>query len=88
LVKKIINSKASVFLLKRIHDKAGILNGWSRDRVKRCCAFLNVTVEELAARSLVPFPTLKRWMRQDKIPPYIALLFYLQERSEVENRYD
>tara|TARA_B100001540_G_scaffold309685_1_gene326276 strand:+ start:5135 stop:5329 length:195 start_codon:yes stop_codon:yes gene_type:complete len=64
------------------------MSGWDRDRVKRCCSFLNVTVDELAARSCIPKHLLVRWMRSGKVPPYIALLFYLQERSEVEARYD
>lgn len=78
----------SVFLLEQLHDRAGISNGWDRRRVKRCAKFLNVTMEELAARSCIRAWVLKEWMKKDKVPPYIALLFYLQEQAELEARYD
>lgn len=78
----------SVFLLGQLHERTGVKNGWNRRRVKRCAKFLNVTVEELAARSCIPPTKLKTWMNMDKVPPYIALLFYLQEQAELEARYD
>jgi|TARA_R100001463_G_scaffold19123_2_gene47230 hypothetical protein len=79
---------ASVFLLGQLHGKAGVKEGWDRRRVKHCAKFLNVTVEELAARSCIPYGKLKKWMQTNKVPPYIALLFYLQEQAELEARYD
>lgn len=79
---------ASVFLLEQLHDRAGVSNGWGRRRVKSCAKFLNVTLDELAARSCIRPWVLKEWMKNDKVPPYIALLFYLQEQAEIEARYD
>jgi len=81
-------SSPSVFLLEQLHDKAGIKDGWSRRRVKGCAKFLNVTTEELAARSCIPLWRLNGWLKKDTVPPYIALLFYLQEQAELEARYD
>ena len=81
-------SSPSIFLLEQLHDKAGIKDGWDRRRVKRCAKFLNVTMEELAARSCVPYWRLSVWLKKDTVPPYIALLFYLQEQAELEARYD
>ena len=78
----------SVFLLEQLHDRAGISNGWNRRRVKRCAKFLNVTMEELAARSCIRPAVLREWLKNDKVPSYIALLFYLQEQAELEARYD
>jgi hypothetical protein len=64
------------------------MGGWNRRRVKSCAKFLNVTVEELAARSCIPVGVLRRWIKRDRVPAYVALLFYLQEQAELEARYD
>tara|TARA_B100000519_G_scaffold128973_1_gene111297 strand:- start:447 stop:692 length:246 start_codon:yes stop_codon:yes gene_type:complete len=78
----------SVFLIKQLHEKAGVADGWDRRRVKRCAKFLNVTLEELSARSCIPHSLLRSWLQKGKVPSYIALLFYLQEKAELDARYD
>ncbi len=79
---------ASIFLTEQLHERYGLKEGWDRRRVKRCAKFLNVTLEELASRSCIPLFRLRKWMQKGRVPSYIALLFYLQEKAELEARYD
>ena len=81
-------SSPSVFLLEQLHEKVGVNEGWDRRRVKRCARFLNVTLDELAARSCIKPWKLRQWLKKDRVPPYVALLLYLQEKAEIEARYD
>jgi len=78
---------ATQFQIELLHDRSGVKKGWDRQRVYRCCNFLRVTLEELAARSAIPVGQLKKWVRAGRVPPYIALLFFLQEQAELNARY-
>lgn len=54
---------------------------WDREKFFRLCRIIHCQPEELAERYFIPLAVLKKWLKADEIPPYVALHFILLERS-------
>tara|TARA_R100000152_G_C6753659_1_gene177414 strand:+ start:913 stop:1092 length:180 start_codon:yes stop_codon:yes gene_type:complete len=56
-------------------------------RVKRACALMQITLEEAAVLCCVEWSLFKRWLRQDRVPSYVALTLYHLEKDFNKAQY-
>lgn len=58
----------------RLHyRRLGLDQGWRSDRYNRLCRMIGCTVDELAALCCVTDKRMNLWLRDNSIPPYVAL---------------
>ena len=72
--------------LKRYYDRHGIPGDWDSGRVLRLCKLMKLSDYELATMFCIEYHYMKRWMRADKFPPYVALHFALLENWVAQQR--
>jgi hypothetical protein len=65
--------------LKHYYDRRGIPGTWDAVRVRRLCKLLSLSELELGAMFCIHHNLMKRWLKKDKFPPYVALHFALLE---------
>lgn len=71
------------------HTKSKICDGWTQERFNRLCKLLHMTPREMAAfigvvrvirpkgkppMTVLHWDQMYRWLSQDRIPPYVALV--------------
>jgi hypothetical protein len=65
--------------LKRYYDSLGIPGVWDAIRVRRLCKLLELSELELGTMFCIPHSAMKRWLKKDRFPAYVALHFALLE---------
>tara|TARA_Y100000361_G_C11141184_1_gene335185 strand:- start:162 stop:341 length:180 start_codon:yes stop_codon:yes gene_type:complete len=56
-------------------------------RVKKCCGLLQITLEEAAALCCAEWYLFRRWLKEDRLPPYVALTLYHLEKDFIKAKY-
>ncbi len=73
--------------MARHYLEAGLWDGWTMHRVKKCCGLLQITLEEAAALCCAEWYLFRRWLKEDRLPPYVALTLYHLEKDFIKAKY-
>lgn len=68
------------------YRRLGLNQGWKADRYYRLCRALECSVGELAAVCCVTERRMGAWLRDNRIPPYVALTLTCIESAWVTAR--
>ena len=68
---------AVTILLQEHWRELGIDVGWGRSQVNKLCGMMKITPNELGALAAVRPGYMGRYMKDDKIPPPVALHFLI-----------
>lgn len=80
----------SIQRIKNVYRDLGLTpeTGWDRERFYRLCNYLRVTPKELAcACAIFRDGDLKRWIKANHFPSYVALNFMMIERAYLQQRH-
>ncbi len=74
-------------LIDQYYADNGLAEGWTAERVRRLCEWLQITPYELGKLCLVTFAAMKGYMIKDRFPPHISLHFALIESWWMETKH-
>lgn len=69
----------ATILIDDHYARLGLDKGWDKRRLFRLCQMLKVTPHELGKLCLVRFSDMNRFIKQNYIPPHVALHFAIIE---------
>jgi hypothetical protein len=64
----------------RYYQKLGVYPGWSLERFHKACRLLGETPHELCNSCCIPPEVANRYIKLERFPPYLALLFHMREQ--------
>ena len=65
--------------VKRDYESRGIPGDWGRDRVTRLCNLMQISEYEIATMCCIPYPKMRKHMREGRFPGPESLHFSLLE---------
>jgi hypothetical protein len=71
----------------RYYSELDLWDGWTMERVNRCCGLMQITLEEAAVLCCCEWHRFKGWLKADKVPSYVALTLHHLEQDFTKAKY-